>query len=115
MWWNVLYKVLKNPTLLAKESIQSIFNEGGLLEVGDIQCFIPEAVADVCVEHTPIPVICHMTSVINSGNLKLKNSLFIANGQLLATIRKRIKCHTKQDGRDNAIIRIYCDLKIARC
>ena len=43
----------------------------GLLVVGDIKRLISEAVTDVGVEHPSVPVISHMTAIINSGNLKL--------------------------------------------
>ena len=46
---------------------------GALLVVGDVQSFISKAVTDVCVEHSSVPVISHMTTIVHASNLGLHN------------------------------------------
>ena len=41
--------------------------------VGDVESLISEAVTNVCIEHPSVPVVSHMTTVVDASNLGLHN------------------------------------------
>ena len=41
--------------------------------VGDIQSLVSEAVTDVRIEHPSVPIVSHMTTVVDASNLRLHN------------------------------------------
>ena len=46
---------------------------GALLVVGDVESLVSEAVTDVRVEHSSVPVVSHMTTIVDTSNLQLHN------------------------------------------
>lgn len=46
---------------------------GALLVVGDVQSLVSEAVTDVRIKHPSVPVVSHMTTVVDASNLRLHN------------------------------------------